>query len=996
MRQKFERSSSAELVENSQGNKLQPQQTIAVTATFTAEPLAESLTFWLQELQLPGNIEFAPYNQIFQQLLAPDSLVNGNKQGINIILLRLEDWQKYRNSDRSVTSSLGEQSKTEQTVQEFIQAIKATTENAKTPCLVCLCPNSPAITANNELQAFFQQMESMILSQLAGINGLYLISSEELNQTYPVDTYYEEQGDKLGHIPFTPLFFAGLGTAIARKIYAIQSPPPKVIVLDCDHTIWKGVCGEDGVMGIEIDPPRQVLQELMLAQYHCGMLICLCSKNNEEDVVEVFERRQDMPLKREHIISWRVNWNAKSENIISLAEELNLGLDSFIFIDDNPVECAEVQANCPEVLTLLLPTKVEETPRFLQHIWAFDRLKITTEDKKRTSLYKENIQRDRLLKQSPTLENFLEGLGLEIKISPPSPQQNERVAQLTQRTNQFNLTTIRRSEQEIAQLCRLNNYECLVVEVSDRFGDYGLVGVLLFTTDGDSLIADTFLLSCRVLGRGVEHKMLARLGEIASERGIAQVKLAYVPSEKNQPALNFLNAVGSQFKQQIKTGISWQFPTQYAQSVTYNPQANNVVETESVESQAQVTKSARSPLVQGRLTRLNRIATELYSASQVFEQIQLQKRQRPDLQQSYVAPRTATEQQLAQIWKSVLRVDNVGIHDNFFDLGGTSVVAVQLFVRIENIFGKNLPLPTLLQAGTIEQLALVIQLESSPETWSSLITIAKGDPEQKPPLFCIHAIGGGALYYRDLVEYLDPNQPVYGLEARGLDGKEPPFTSIKDMAAYYIQQIFTVQPPSSNPYFLAGSSMGGLIAFEIAYQLQNQGQKIGLIALFDTISPVYQQFSFRNQVVNHLKQGYQFTLARVKDRTNLLKSRIEQKISGKGTTNLQSTTRNVRLEVEVANKQALKSYKPQAYPLQVSLFRAINQPVGASWYFDTHLGWDKLATQGVKVDNVPGDHLSLVAKPQVEVLAAKFEQGLKAAQTNPQLRSPTSLMLNHI
>nr|MBA2748091.1 hypothetical protein [Tatlockia sp.] len=632
----------------------------------------------------------------------------------------------------------------------------------------------------------------------------------------------------------------------------------------------------------------------------------------------------------------------------------------------------------------LLPTKVEEIPRFLQHIWAFDRLKVTTEDKKRTSLYKENIQRDRLLKESPTLENFLEGLGLQIKIAPPSPQQLERVAQLTQRTNQFNLTTIRRSEQEINHLCQ-GNYECLVVEVSDRFGDYGLVGVLLFTLDGDTLINDTFLLSCRVLGRGVEYKMLAHLGEIASNRGVAQVKLAYVPSEKNQPALNFLNAVGSEFRQQTATDISWQFPVEYARSLVYNPQANNATETQSVATPIQATKKTAPILsVQQKLTRLSRIATEFHSASQVFEQIQLQKRQRPELQESYAAPRNEIEQQLAQIWNSVLRVDNIGIYDNFFDLGGNSVVAVQLFIQIENIFGKKLPLPTLLQAGTIEQLALVIQRESL-DTWSSLIEIAVGNPEQKTPLFCIHAIGGGALYYRDLVEYLDPQQPVYGLEARGLDGQETPSTSIEDMAAYYIQQILTIQPPSSTPYFLAGSSMGGLIAFEIAHQLQNMGQKIGLVALFDTISPIYRQFSFRNQVVNHLKQGYKFTLARIQDRINQLKSQLEQQVrkaTGKNQTKFPERTRNFRLEVELSNKRALKSYSPQAYPLQVTLFRAINQPLGASWYFDTQLGWGKLATLGVKTYNVPGNHLTVVEKPQVEMLAAKFEFCLKEAQEN--------------
>lgn len=970
--------STSVVVDNS--NQIQAidllQQTIAIAATFTAESIADSLAFWMRELNIvsDNSIEFAPYNQIFQQLLDPTSLLNSNKSGFNIILVRLEDWGKYRNNERkTVANNSSAHSQITQTAQEFIQVLKAAIASTKTPYLVCLCPNSPNTIADLELNDIYNQIEAQVLAELAGISNIYLISSNELKNTYPVEAYYDPQGDKLGHIPFTPLFFAAIGTAIARKIYVVQSAPPKVIVLDCDRTLWEGICGEDGAMGIEIDPPRKILQELMVEQHDAGMLLCVCSKNNEQDVVEVFERRLDMPLKRDNFVSWRVNWEAKSENIKSLAQELNLGLDSFIFIDDNPVECAEVQANCPEVLTLLLPTKIEEIPRFLRHIWAFDRLKVTVEDQQRTALYKQNIQRDLLLKQSPTLENFLDGLGLDIKISSPSTQQIARVAQLTHRTNQFNLTTIRRSEQEIAQLCQFGELECLIVEVSDRFGDYGLVGVILFSTDSNIFNIDTFLLSCRVLGRGVEHRMLARLGEIAFERGQTQVNLPYIPSAKNQPALNFLNAIAIDFKQETELGLSFQLPVEYAKSITYNPQTNYLA------SAAPETKlTPAPPATARRFTRLHWIATELYSATQVFKQIELQKRQRPELSQHFVAPRNEIEQQLVQIWTQVLRIENIGIQDNFFALGGTSVIAVQIFAQIENIFAKTLPLATLLQAGTIEQLASVIQQKELSPPWSSPIVIQPGN-SAKTPLFCIHAIGGGALYYRNLAKYLDPDQPVYGIEARGLDGKQLPLTRIEDMAADYIQQIYTIQPHGS--YLLAGSSMGGLLAFEIARQLQVQGQKIALLALFDTISPIYNQFSLRNQISKHFEQGFYFTLARIQDRARLLAPRC-LKSQTENAPSSDRTYSNFRIKVEAANKQALKAYLPQPYPLQVTLFRAINQPVGASWYTDAQLGWRKLATQGVEVHDVPGDHLSLMAKPDVQVLAAKFKLCLEKVQSN--------------
>jgi FkbH-like protein len=220
-------------------------------------------------------------------------------------------------------------------------------------------------------------------------------------------------------------------------------------VLDCDQTLWSGVCGEDGASGICLDAPRRSLQEFMRAQRDAGKLLAICSKNNEEDVRQVFEHRNDMPLRAEHIAAWRTNWNPKSENLKSIAQELNLGLDSLIFVDDNPVECAEVEANCPEVLVLQLPEDCERIPAFLKHCWAFDQLRITSEDRRRVESYSQNRDREVLRTQSMSLADFIAGLNLQIQISSMSTDQLSRMSQLTQRTNQFNCTTIRRSEAEL-------------------------------------------------------------------------------------------------------------------------------------------------------------------------------------------------------------------------------------------------------------------------------------------------------------------------------------------------------------------------------------------------------------------------------------------------------------------------------------------------------------------------------------------------------------------
>ena len=513
--------------------EIKPEPMIAITATFTAEPVEESLQFWARELDTPSKIVFAPYNQVFQQLLDTSSILSKNQNGINVVLLRLEDWQRFENGTEVMSeASPNIENKIEQNVRDLLLSLKSATERSSTPYVVVVCPASPAIQTDKDRAVFFQQVEKLLASELDKIGGVYLVTTSELASLYPVVDYYDVYGDESGHIPYTMPFYTALGTMLARAIYAIQNKPYKVIVMDCDMTLWNGVCGEDGALGLKFDEPYMELQKFMVAQHDAGMILCLCSKNNQEDVAEVFERRSEMPLKREHIVSERLNWTSKSENIKSLATELQLGLDSFIFVDDNPVECAEVQSNYPEVLTLQLPFKADNIPRFLEQIWAFDHFKITEEDKKRTVLYKQNIQRDRFSTESLSFDDFLAGLGLEIQISKMGLPDLARVSQLTHRTNQFNLTTKRRSESEIQNLSQSGDVEILVARVSDRFGDYGLVGVIIFQAVSKVIVVDTFLLSCRTLGRGVEHRMLAQLGEIAKKQGVGRVDVPFIHTKK--------------------------------------------------------------------------------------------------------------------------------------------------------------------------------------------------------------------------------------------------------------------------------------------------------------------------------------------------------------------------------------------------------------------------------------------------------------------------------
>ena len=746
-------------------------QKIAITATFTSEPVEDSLSYWLKAMGFPDSIEFAQYNQVFQELLNPSSLLATNHNGVNVILVRFEDWQETENrlqpipktavkaeffqNENSRSRELGENiTQIEQTVKDFTNALKTATTRSPNPYLVCICPPSP--TDEKAFNGLHEKLQEQLETELQQNPSICLIKSQELLRTYPVQEYYDPYGDELGHIPYNLTFFTALGTILARKILALKSSPYKVIALDCDNTLWNGICGEDGVKGVKIDAPFRALQEFIIAQQATGKLICLCSKNQADDVFAVFEQHPDMLLQRNHLVNWRINWQEKSQNLQSLAEELQLGLDSFIFIDDNPVECAEVRATCPEVLTLQLPQESDRIPKFLDHIWAFDQLQTTQEDQQRTNLYQQNIQRQRLQEDSLSFSDFLAQLNLEIEISPIETEELTRVAQLTQRTNQFNLTTIRRSEVEIQKLCNSGELECRVIKVKDRFGDYGLVGLLLFNIQKNSLIVDTFLLSCRVLGRGVEHKMLAYLGTITQQKGLEQVKLFYKPTPKNQPIWDFLRSIGQEFQQKKEGGYLFDFPGYIAAKINFIPLINE----QKVKIKDQKIVSKKSDETLNRIIRsefFENIGHNLYNAQLILQEINSQnQRQRTQLETEFIAPRTPLEKAIASLFAEVLKLDQIGINDDFLVLGGDSLQATQLISRIRTSLKVELPLPSIFTATTVTTLAQEIEQWGQKNLELKALTILPRTGDAQIPL----SYAQQRLWFLDQFQ---PNSALYNI-----------------------------------------------------------------------------------------------------------------------------------------------------------------------------------------------------------------------------------------
>lgn len=351
-------------------------------------------------------------------------------------------------------------------------------------------------------------------------------------------------------------------------------------------------------------------------------------------------------------------------------------------------------------------------------------------------------------------------------------------------------------------------------------------------------------------------------------------------------------------------------------------------------------------------------------------------------QETYIAPRDELELQLTKIWENVLNVQPIGIQDDFFELGGHSLLAVRLFAQLEKVFGKNLPLATLFQAPTIEQLSEILRDEGWKAPWASLVPI---QPQgSKPPLFCVHAVGGNVLSLRDLARHLGLDQPFYALQSQGLDGKERPPVRVEDMAAYYIEEMRTVQP--EGPYYLSGQSSGGLVAFEMAQQLQAQGEKVAILVLIDTHIPIDRRLSvtipLRNKISFHRhafsQHGSTYVLEWIRYRVKDMKFQLERngaEIVKKIYKSLERPLpQSVRYTyVREVIRQAVRNYTPQSYPGRITLFRATNT-LQAYLEEDTQRsqrGWNGLATEGLETYDIPGAH-NLEQEPYVGILAKKL------------------------
>lgn len=357
----------------------------------------------------------------------------------------------------------------------------------------------------------------------------------------------------ISQIPLNPRLAKDFNVWFQRQVDMIELKRKKCIVLDLDNTLWGGVLGEDGERGIKIGEgypgnTYRFFQQYLLELRRNGVILTVCSKNNESDVLTIWEKHPEMILRKEHFTTYRINWNNKADNIRELAVELNIGLDSIVFVDDNPTERELVKQMLPEVSVPDFPDQPYLFPVFAKELTDsyFKVYSLTPEDIAKSQQYRENAERVRFEKQFVDFDSYLKSLDIELTIEPMDEFNVVRMAQMTQKTNQFNLTTHRYTETDIREFVR-NGARVWGLRVSDRFGDNGLTGLIIVTINQGEAMIDTLLLSCRILGKNIEDAFVRYTLSLLKSEGIRTVNAVYSPTVKNIQVRNFYDKIGFGF-----------------------------------------------------------------------------------------------------------------------------------------------------------------------------------------------------------------------------------------------------------------------------------------------------------------------------------------------------------------------------------------------------------------------------------------------------------------
>ncbi len=392
------------------------------------------------------------------------------------------------------------------------------------------------------------RMNLQLIDELEDCENIYILNTQQWISS--VKEAEDERMWYLGRILFSRDLFREAANELKAGIQTIYGKTRKLLILDLDDTLWGGVIGDLGIDGIRlggIDPVGQAFldfQKHILTLKNRGILLAIASKNDEKTALEVFEKHLEMILKKEDFVTWRINWEDKAQNIVDMVTELNLGLQSVVFIDDNPVERTRVKEALPEVYVPDWPEDPIFYKKTLLQLRCFDKISIGEEDKNRTFFYQDDKKRKEMIKTALSLEDWLHTLNIKVTCEELSSHNLTRAVQLLNRVNQFNLITRRMDKTKFLEFIQKEEKKAWVFYASDRIGDYGMIGLTSFEIKNHHLKICDFLLSCRAMGRGIEKTMLYLLVSYGKANNLQKIIARFNSTAKNAPCEKFLHENG--------------------------------------------------------------------------------------------------------------------------------------------------------------------------------------------------------------------------------------------------------------------------------------------------------------------------------------------------------------------------------------------------------------------------------------------------------------------
>ena len=524
---------------------------VAILRSFTVEPMVPLLRAHALVSGIDAAVFVGEFNSWTQEILDPHSPLYAFAPSVAILAVATRDlvpelWPDAGGFEVGSGDALAERG-----IARLRGALVAFRKNSQAALIVHnLEVPEIASTGIFDAQSGTGQVEAIhkinaaLKTLAAEFRGVYVLDYDGLVARHGRRNWRDDKRWLTTRLPMKVAYLPVVVDEWVRYLVPIAGRLAKVLAVDLDNTMWGGVIGEDGMAGIQLSGEHpgagyQALHRALLDLKRRGILLAIASKNNLEDAMEAIEQHEGMLVRKRDFAAWRINWKDKASNLRELAAELNLGLDSVAFLDDNPVERQHMRENAPEVMVIEWNGDPMDLARAVREFAPFERLSLSEEDRNRADYYAADRMRAELETTSASPQDFYKSLAQQAELAPVSPSTLARVAQLTQKTNQFNLTTRRYTETQITGMANDPAWRVLSIKVRDRYADNGLVGVAITCDRDGACEIDTFLLSCRVIGRTVETALLAYLCEQARSRGCHLVEGWFLPTKKNTPAKDF-------------------------------------------------------------------------------------------------------------------------------------------------------------------------------------------------------------------------------------------------------------------------------------------------------------------------------------------------------------------------------------------------------------------------------------------------------------------------